>query len=111
MDFTRNKLDFLLVCVFMRLKIISAPCVASSNRTPGFFFFPSSHLSVTVPPYSPVFLDGWQPQACDSAGQPLEDPIELQHKQDAIRERREAQSLQEQARHTAQGYAGGSDEV
>ncbi|XP_047428765.1 epidermal growth factor receptor kinase substrate 8-like protein 1a [Mugil cephalus] len=72
---------------------------------------PCSLLSVSVPPYSPVFLDGWQPQACDSSGQQLEDPIELQHKQDALRERREAQSLQEQARHTAEGYGGGSDEV
>uniref|UniRef100_A0A3Q1F126 EPS8 signaling adaptor L1a n=1 Tax=Acanthochromis polyacanthus TaxID=80966 RepID=A0A3Q1F126_9TELE len=57
---------------------------------------PSSHLGVSVPPYSPVFLDGWQPQAYDTAGQPLDDPIESQHKQDAYKE-----SLQEQAQQTA----------
>ncbi|KAG7243677.1 hypothetical protein INR49_011234 [Caranx melampygus] len=52
-----------------------------------------SHLNVSVPPYSPVFLDGWEPPAYDSSGQPLEDPIESQHKQDALRER-EAQTAQ-----------------
>ncbi|XP_069005425.1 epidermal growth factor receptor kinase substrate 8-like protein 1a isoform X1 [Embiotoca jacksoni] len=62
---------------------------------------PCSQLSESVPPHSPVFLDGWQPQACDSAGQPLEDPIESQHKQDALRKSREAQSLQDQAGQTA----------
>uniref|UniRef100_A0A3Q3K9D6 SH3 domain-containing protein n=1 Tax=Monopterus albus TaxID=43700 RepID=A0A3Q3K9D6_MONAL len=55
---------------------------------------PRSRLSVSVPPYSPVFLDGWQPQAYDSAGQPLEDPVESQHKQDAVRESRAAQTQQ-----------------
>ncbi|XP_029292928.1 epidermal growth factor receptor kinase substrate 8-like protein 1a [Cottoperca gobio] len=64
---------------------------------------PCSHLSVSVPPYSPVFLDGWQPQAYDSTGQLFEDPIESQHKQDALRESREARTLQDQARHTAEG--------
>ncbi|XP_026180185.1 epidermal growth factor receptor kinase substrate 8-like protein 1a isoform X2 [Mastacembelus armatus] len=56
---------------------------------------PRSHLSVSVPPYSPVFLDGWQPQLYDSSGQTLEDPIELQHKQDAFRESRETQIQQD----------------
>lgn len=50
-----------------------------------------SHLGVSVPPYSPVFLDGWQPQAYDSAGLPLEDPIESQHKQDVLMESLQAQ--------------------
>uniref|UniRef100_A0A3Q2XGG1 EPS8 signaling adaptor L1a n=1 Tax=Hippocampus comes TaxID=109280 RepID=A0A3Q2XGG1_HIPCM len=44
---------------------------------------PCSQLGVSVHPYSPVFLDGWQPQAFDSSGLPLEDPVESQHKQDA----------------------------
>ncbi|XP_051905922.1 epidermal growth factor receptor kinase substrate 8-like protein 1 isoform X2 [Hippocampus zosterae] len=44
---------------------------------------PSCQLGVSVPPYSPVFLDGWQPQAFDSSGLPLEDPVESQHKQEA----------------------------
>lgn len=60
-----------------------------------------SHLGVSVPPYSPVFLDGWQPQAYDATGQPLEDPIESQHKQDAYKE-----SLQ-----TAEVSSEGTDKV
>ncbi|KAM3863845.1 epidermal growth factor receptor kinase substrate 8-like protein 1a [Diretmus argenteus] len=48
-----------------------------------------SQLSVSVPPYTPVFLDGWQPPTLDSDGQPVEDPIESQHKHDAFRESRE----------------------
>ncbi|KAM4635130.1 epidermal growth factor receptor kinase substrate 8-like protein 1a isoform 2-T2 [Polymixia lowei] len=43
-----------------------------------------SQLGVSVPPYTPVFLDGWQSQASDSDGQALDDPIESQHKQDAF---------------------------
>ncbi|XP_018528243.1 epidermal growth factor receptor kinase substrate 8-like protein 1a [Lates calcarifer] len=72
---------------------------------------PCSDLNVSVPPYSPVFLDGWQPQAYDSAGQPFEDPIELQHKQDALRESRAAQTLQDQSRQTAEGPGEGDDGV
>ncbi|XP_034046957.1 epidermal growth factor receptor kinase substrate 8-like protein 1a isoform X2 [Thalassophryne amazonica] len=53
---------------------------------------PSSHLGVSVPPYSPVFMDGWQLPAYDSSGQPLEDPIEQQHKHDAFRERSEEEA-------------------
>ncbi|XP_028267647.1 epidermal growth factor receptor kinase substrate 8-like protein 1a [Parambassis ranga] len=67
---------------------------------------PCSQLSVSVPPYSLVFLDGWKPQAYDSAGQPLEDPVELQHKQDAVRERTGAPRWQ-----TAEGAGEGSYEV
>lgn len=66
---------------------------------------------MSVPPFSPVFLDGWQPQAYDATGRPLKDPIESQHKQDALRERRGAQSLQDQARQTAEGHGEGTDEV
>lgn len=53
---------------------------------------PSSNLSPSAPLYSPVFLDGWKPQAFDSSGRPLEDPIESEHKQDALRESRTEQS-------------------
>lgn len=38
----------------------------------------------------------------DSAGRPAEDPVELQHKQDAVRERQEAQRLQRPTQHTAE---------
>lgn len=72
---------------------------------------PCSQLSVSVPPYSPVFLDGWQPQACDSNGQPVEDPIESQHKQDAFRESRAAQTLQDQGQQAVEGPGESTDEV
>lgn len=72
---------------------------------------PCSQLSMSVPPYAPVFLDGWQPQAYDSAGQPLEDSIELQHKVDAFNESRQTQRLQDQARQAAEGPGEASDEV
>ncbi|XP_061568307.1 epidermal growth factor receptor kinase substrate 8-like protein 1a isoform X2 [Cololabis saira] len=71
---------------------------------------PCSNFSASVPPYSPVFSDGWQPQAYDSAGQLLEDPIQLQHKHDAFREGRQAQTGQEQAGSTAEGHGEGPDE-
>ncbi|XP_078141041.1 epidermal growth factor receptor kinase substrate 8-like protein 1a [Centroberyx gerrardi] len=53
-----------------------------------------SQLSVSVPPYTPVFLDGWQPQGLESDAQPVEDPIESQHKQDAFRQSREDHARQ-----------------
>ncbi|KAI3359292.1 hypothetical protein L3Q82_002801 [Scortum barcoo] len=69
-----------------------------------------SQLSVSVPPYSPVFLDGWKPQAYDSTGK-LEDPIESQHKQDALKQSRAAQALQDKARPSAESPGVGTDEV
>ncbi|XP_028311791.1 epidermal growth factor receptor kinase substrate 8-like protein 1a isoform X2 [Gouania willdenowi] len=62
---------------------------------------PRSQLSSPVPPYTPVFLDGWQPP-CDSAGRPFEDPIEAQHKQEAYSERLQALSVQKQSQPTAE---------
>nr|XP_057904132.1 epidermal growth factor receptor kinase substrate 8-like protein 1a [Doryrhamphus excisus] len=67
---------------------------------------PCSHFSVSVPPYSPVFLDGWQPQAFDSSGLALEDPVESQHKQDA---QQDAQQGRDQ--HTMDGVVEETDEV
>ncbi|TNN83462.1 Epidermal growth factor receptor kinase substrate 8-like protein 1 [Liparis tanakae] len=69
---------------------------------------PCAHLDVSVPPYSPVFLDGWKPQAYDSTGQLFEDPIESQHKQDALRESR---SLQDRVQQTAELPGEGDSEV
>ncbi|XP_075993105.1 epidermal growth factor receptor kinase substrate 8-like protein 1 [Genypterus blacodes] len=60
-----------------------------------YWTLPRSQLSVSVPPFSPVFMDRWQPQGFDSHGQPLEDPIESQHKEDTFMSR-----MQEQARQT-----------
>ena len=110
LDFIRVELDVLMVCVFVSLCVnvgLRLCCVGLTKLS--FPLFPSSHLDVSAGPYSPVFLDGWRSQAYDSAGQPLEDPIELQHKQDALREKR--QTLQKPARQEAEGAGEGTDEV
>ncbi|XP_068583939.1 epidermal growth factor receptor kinase substrate 8-like protein 1a [Cebidichthys violaceus] len=72
---------------------------------------PCLNLNVSVPPYSPVFLDGWKPQAYNSTGQLFEDPIESQHKQDAFRESREARLPQNQVRQTAEHPGEGDAEI
>lgn len=36
-------------------------------------------------PYSPVFLSGWKPEALRADGQVWEDPVESQHKHEALR--------------------------
>ncbi|CAJ1076864.1 epidermal growth factor receptor kinase substrate 8-like protein 1 [Xyrichtys novacula] len=72
---------------------------------------PCSHLGVSVPPYSPVFLDGWRPQTYDSSGELLEDPIESQHKQEAYSERRAALTQQEPAQQTMDGLHHRTNEV
>ncbi|XP_028978907.2 epidermal growth factor receptor kinase substrate 8-like protein 1a isoform X2 [Esox lucius] len=43
-----------------------------------------SQLDESVPPYTPVFLDGWKPDHFDLGGQLWGDPVESQHKQDAL---------------------------
>ncbi|XP_030649122.1 epidermal growth factor receptor kinase substrate 8-like protein 1a [Chanos chanos] len=43
-----------------------------------------SELGEGVSPYTPVFLDGWQPEALDRDGQPFKDPIECQHGHEAL---------------------------
>ncbi|XP_056435915.1 epidermal growth factor receptor kinase substrate 8-like protein 1a isoform X4 [Gadus chalcogrammus] len=55
---------------------------------------PCSQLGVSVPPYTPVFLDGWEPSNPDS--QPWDDPVEVQHREDASSAKRavEEPSLQ-----------------
>ncbi|XP_041851221.1 epidermal growth factor receptor kinase substrate 8-like protein 1a [Melanotaenia boesemani] len=67
-------------------------------------------LDVSKPPYSPTFMDGWQPQAYDSAGQLLEDPIQVQHKQDYVREGGKTQRQQEQAQSATDSYGGGIED-
>lgn len=37
------------------------------------------------PPYTPTFLSGWEPSPLDPEGIPWEDPVELQHKHEALR--------------------------
>ncbi|XP_036381124.1 epidermal growth factor receptor kinase substrate 8-like protein 1 [Megalops cyprinoides] len=55
---------------------------------------PRSQLRGPVPPYTPVFLDGWKPEAIGPGGQPWDDPIESQHKQDVLREKQELSANQ-----------------
>uniref|UniRef100_A0A4W6ERD8 EPS8 signaling adaptor L1a n=1 Tax=Lates calcarifer TaxID=8187 RepID=A0A4W6ERD8_LATCA len=62
-------------------------------------------VDLTNPP-SPSFFSQFGPECV--SGQPFEDPIELQHKQDALRESRAAQTLQDQSRQTAEGPEGNS---
>ncbi|XP_070398147.1 epidermal growth factor receptor kinase substrate 8-like protein 1a isoform X2 [Nothobranchius furzeri] len=57
----------------------------------------------SAPPYSPVFLNGWKPPACDLSGQVLEDPVQSQLREDAVRESRQTPSLQEQTQAENQG--------
>nr|XP_015801353.2 epidermal growth factor receptor kinase substrate 8-like protein 1a isoform X1 [Nothobranchius furzeri] len=57
----------------------------------------------SAPPYSPVFLNGWKPPACDLSGLVLEDPVQSQLREDAVRESRQTPSLQEQTQAENQG--------
>uniref|UniRef100_A0A3B4GKV8 Epidermal growth factor receptor kinase substrate 8-like protein 1 n=1 Tax=Pundamilia nyererei TaxID=303518 RepID=A0A3B4GKV8_9CICH len=51
---------------------------------------PRSHLSFSSwAPYTPVFFDGWKPEALKPDGQVWEDPVESQHKLEALREKQE----------------------
>ncbi|XP_052400673.1 epidermal growth factor receptor kinase substrate 8-like protein 1 isoform X2 [Carassius gibelio] len=45
--------------------------------------------------YTPVFLDGWQPMTIDAYGQPIEDPIESQHKYEALMQQARLSGYQE----------------
>ncbi|KAJ0060194.1 hypothetical protein NL108_004055, partial [Boleophthalmus pectinirostris] len=48
-----------------------------------------SQLREPIAPYSPVFLDGWKPEASRPDGQVWEDPVESAHKHEALREKQE----------------------
>nr|XP_020493228.1 epidermal growth factor receptor kinase substrate 8-like protein 1 [Labrus bergylta] len=50
---------------------------------------PRSQLRGPVAPYSPVFLDGWKPEALRADGQVWEDPVESQHKHEDLRVKQE----------------------
>lgn len=49
----------------------------------------SSQLRGPVAPYTPVFLDGWKPEALRADGQVWEDPVESQHKHEDLRVKQE----------------------
>ncbi|XP_029619920.1 epidermal growth factor receptor kinase substrate 8-like protein 1 [Salmo trutta] len=55
---------------------------------------PHSQLRGPVAPYTPVFLDGWKPEASRADGQVWEDPVESQHKHEALREKQKLQPTQ-----------------
>ncbi|XP_005939610.1 epidermal growth factor receptor kinase substrate 8-like protein 1 [Haplochromis burtoni] len=55
---------------------------------------PRSQLRGPVAPYTPVFFDGWKPEALKPDGQVWEDPVESQHKLEALREKQEQQPPQ-----------------
>ncbi|XP_014014444.1 epidermal growth factor receptor kinase substrate 8-like protein 1 isoform X1 [Salmo salar] len=55
---------------------------------------PRSQLKGPVAPYTPVFLDGWKPEASRADRQVYEDPVESQHKHEALREKQELQPTQ-----------------
>ncbi|KAL0984298.1 hypothetical protein UPYG_G00139620 [Umbra pygmaea] len=46
---------------------------------------PRSQLRGPVAPYAPVFMDGWKPEGSRADGQLYEDPIESEHKTEALR--------------------------
>ncbi|XP_048848045.1 epidermal growth factor receptor kinase substrate 8-like protein 1a isoform X2 [Brienomyrus brachyistius] len=48
---------------------------------------PRSQLGEATSSYTPLFLDGWTPEPFDPEGQPWGDPIELQHKQEDLKDR------------------------
>lgn len=49
----------------------------------------SSQLRGPVAPYTPVFLDGWKPEALRADGQVWEDPVESEHKYEDLRVKQE----------------------
>ncbi|XP_023805254.1 epidermal growth factor receptor kinase substrate 8-like protein 1 isoform X1 [Oryzias latipes] len=55
---------------------------------------PRSKLRGPVAPYTPVFLDGWKPEAARADGQVWEDPVESQHKHEALLVKQEQQPPQ-----------------
>ncbi|XP_073346147.1 epidermal growth factor receptor kinase substrate 8-like protein 1 [Pagrus major] len=55
---------------------------------------PRSQLRGPVAPYTPVFLDGWKPEALRADGQVWEDPVESEHKHEDLRVKQEQQPPQ-----------------
>uniref|UniRef100_A0A3B3ZL73 SH3 domain-containing protein n=1 Tax=Periophthalmus magnuspinnatus TaxID=409849 RepID=A0A3B3ZL73_9GOBI len=63
-----------------------------------------SQLREPIVPYSPVFLDGWKPEASRPDGQVWEDPIESAHKHEALREKQEVPNTSVHERDRADGH-------
>ncbi|XP_067343985.1 epidermal growth factor receptor kinase substrate 8-like protein 1 isoform X2 [Channa argus] len=56
------------------------------------WMLPRSQLTGPIAPYTPVFLGGWKPEALRADGQVWEDPVESQHKHEALQVKHEKQS-------------------
>ncbi|KAM4534841.1 epidermal growth factor receptor kinase substrate 8-like protein 1a [Fundulus diaphanus] len=65
-----------------------------------------AQLNVSVPPYAPVFLDGWKPLA-----NVMDDPIQLQHNEDALNESRQKQREREQTQPNAKNHGEGRNKL
>ncbi|XP_061564176.1 epidermal growth factor receptor kinase substrate 8-like protein 1 isoform X2 [Cololabis saira] len=52
---------------------------------------PRSQLRGPVAPYTPVFNNGWKPETLRADGQVWEDPVESQHKHEALQVKQERQ--------------------
>lgn len=61
-------------------------------NTPFGFGSLSSQLRGPVAPFTPVFLDGWKPEPLRVDGQVWEDPVESQHKHEALQVKQEVQN-------------------
>ncbi|KPP62315.1 epidermal growth factor receptor kinase substrate 8-like protein 1-like, partial [Scleropages formosus] len=71
---------------------------------------PRSQLREVVSPYIPLFSDGWTPAAFDPEGQPWEDPVELQHNQDQLRDRIQVSGRQHCVCRVGSGLAAGAQQ-
>ncbi|KAB5553762.1 hypothetical protein PHYPO_G00042380 [Pangasianodon hypophthalmus] len=54
----------------------------------------NSQHAKSASPYTPVFLDGWKPDAFDVNGQAFEDPVESQNKKEALLEHQQSEFSQ-----------------
>ncbi|XP_044303802.1 epidermal growth factor receptor kinase substrate 8-like protein 1 [Varanus komodoensis] len=51
--------------------------------------FPADYAA----PYTPTFWSGWKPPSLDPSGQPWEDPVEVQHRHEALRAQQSAPTI------------------
>ncbi|KAF4093006.1 hypothetical protein AMELA_G00027170 [Ameiurus melas] len=55
---------------------------------------PNSQHAKSASPYTPVFLDGWKPDAFDANGQAFVDPVESQNKKEALLQHQQVENRQ-----------------
>ncbi|GLD61373.1 epidermal growth factor receptor kinase substrate 8-like protein 1 [Lates japonicus] len=66
-------------------------CVEPRHSRICCFLLQGSQLRGPIAPYTPVFLDDWKPEALRADGQVWEDPVESQHKYEALQVKQEQQ--------------------